>query len=49
MLSIIAPMLRYNMLDDGFGNLVIVSGDSWASAYYHVFGLYNSDYYSKGE
>lgn len=38
LLTNLAPMLRYNLLDDGFGNLVIVSAASWAAAYYHVHG-----------
>jgi len=38
LLTNMAPMLVYNLLDDGFGNLVIVRANSWAAAYYHVHG-----------
>lgn len=33
-----APMLRYNLANDDFGNIVIVSGESWAAAYYFIHG-----------
>lgn len=36
----LAPFLRYNLADDGFGNIrVIVSAEAWAAAYYHVHGI----------
>jgi hypothetical protein len=38
LLTNMAPMLTYNLCDDGFGNLVIVRADAWAAAYYHVHG-----------
>ena len=40
LLTNLAPMLRYNLADDGFGNVrVIVPAGSWAAAYYHVHGV----------
>lgn len=38
LLTNLAPMPIYNLLDDGYGNRVIVRADSWAAAYYHVHG-----------
>lgn len=38
LLTNMAPLLQYNLCDDGFGNLVIVRAPSWAAAYYHVHG-----------
>jgi hypothetical protein len=38
-LSIIAPLLHCNLADDGFGNLVIVSGAAWASAHYYAHSI----------
>lgn len=40
LLTNLAPNLKYNLADDGFGNLVVVVyADSWAAAYYHVHGI----------
>lgn len=38
LLTTLAPMLKYNLCDDGFGNLIVVYADSWASAFFHVHG-----------
>lgn len=32
----LAPLLRYSLANDDFGNLVIVSAISWLSAHYFV-------------
>jgi hypothetical protein len=39
MLHTLAPMLRYNLLNDSNGDIVIVYADSWASAYYFAHGV----------
>ena len=39
LLTNLAPMLRYNLADDGMGNLVVVCADAWAAAYYHVHSI----------
>jgi hypothetical protein len=33
----LAPLLRCNLADDGFGNLVPVPGIAWAAAFYYVY------------
>lgn len=40
----LSPSARYNMAEDGFGNLVPISAVAWSSAYYHVHGKYNCEY-----
>jgi hypothetical protein len=35
-LSTICPMQRFALLDDGFGNLCIVSAAAWVAAHYHA-------------
>lgn len=44
MLHSMAPMLKYNLADDGFGNLCVVSASAWAAAWYHIKGLYPSQW-----
>lgn len=34
----LSPMLRFNLADDGNGDLHIVKADAWSAAFYHVHG-----------
>lgn len=36
-LLILWPLAQYNLQDDGFGNLVPVSGLAWSAAHYHAY------------
>lgn len=38
-LSVIWHLHCYNLADDGFGNLVPVSGAAWSAAYYYAYSF----------